>query len=123
MIQLTLLSRAIAHAQRSIAAISCVCASIELLVATPLESSANVHEGVTLDLEWTVGVARILDGSGGDATKCGGEGLKVAAGLAALGGESSGRAECGGDEGCDDDRGLHFDDVDLGVGGMVGLGI
>ena len=112
---LTLLSRAIAHAQRSISSIRRIRASVKLLVATPLQSSTNVHEGVTLDLEWTIGVARVLDGSGGNTTKRGSEGLEVAACLAALCGEGGGRAESGGDEGCEDESGLHIDDVGLGL--------
>jgi hypothetical protein len=38
-------------------------------------------------------------------------GLEVASGLTTLGGEGGGRAESGGDEGGDDECGLHVDDL------------
>jgi hypothetical protein len=108
-ILLTLLRRASSKAQSGIPAVGRIRASIELLVAAPGEGSGNVDEGVVLDLEWTVGDSGVLDGSCGDATEGGSEGLEVASGLTALGGESGGRAESGGDEGGDDECGLHFD--------------
>jgi hypothetical protein len=110
-ILLTLLRRASSQAQSGIPAVGRICTSIKLLIAAPGEGSGNVYESVVLDLERTVGDSGVLDGSCSDATEGGSEGLEVASGLTALGGEGGGRAESGGDEGGDDERGLHFDEV------------
>jgi hypothetical protein len=93
------------------------------LVTAPRQRSANVHEGVTLDLKLTVGDTRIGDWGGGDTSECTGEGLEVTSGLAAPCGQVCGRTEGGGDEGCDDESGLHFDEARDGKGIVSGYRI
>lgn len=107
----TLLRRAGAHTQGSIATICGVCTGVELLVAAPLQSSSNVHEGVALHLKWAIGVSRILNGSSGDTAERCSKGLEVASSLTALSRWRGGRTECGCDERCDDECGLHFENL------------
>jgi hypothetical protein len=107
----TLLRRALADAQSCIATVRGIRTSIELLVAAPLQRSADVHEGVTLDLKFAVDDTGIGDGGSSDTTKCAGEGLEVGSSLTTSRGRESGRAESGCDERGDDKGRLHVDGI------------
>jgi hypothetical protein len=98
----TFLRVAGADAQRGITTIGSVRTGIELLVAAPLQRRADVHKGVTLDLERAVGVAAVFDGSGLNTSESTSEGLEVV--LAADGASEGEGEEREGDEG------LHVDD-------------
>ena len=98
----TFLRSALGCAQSLISSIGSIGTSVELLVTAACQSSAQVHEGVTLHLEWALCVARVLDGCGCNATEGAGESLEVAS-LAACW-----SAKGGGEEGESKDRGLHI---------------
>jgi hypothetical protein len=103
----TFLSRAISYLESSTSAISSVGARIELLIAAPLQRSPDVHKGVILDLELAIGDSRIHNRGGSDTAQCSSKGLEVASSLTALW-RRDGRTENCGEEGGDDNRGLHF---------------
>jgi hypothetical protein len=104
--RLTLLRTALLRGEIRIASIRHICASIELLIAAPLQRTTKVHKSVTLDAERADSIARIQDRGRGNATKCTSEGLRVClAGQNSCGGGSSdAESEDGGEE-------LHFDRV------------
>jgi hypothetical protein len=89
----TLLSRAVSHVQRSISTVGAISTSVELLVTTALERSADVDKGISLNRERPFRVSRSQNRSGCDATKRGGEGPKVTPSLATVRREGGRRAE------------------------------
>jgi hypothetical protein len=103
----TFLGRAISYLECSTSTVGSVGTGIELLITASLEGSPDVHEGVILDLELAVGDSRIHNRSGSDAAQSSSKGLEVASSLTALR-RGNGRTENRGNEGGNDDGGLHF---------------